>query len=95
MKIEEVIAGPVLTEKATNLAGGKVYTFKVHKNATKHTVKGALEKLYQVKVSKVSVMTRKGKLRRVGRRMAPRKLPNSKIAYVSISEGKIDLFPQA
>lgn len=94
MKIETVIIGPVLTEKATNLATGKVYMFKVHKDATKHKVKGALESLYQVKISKVSITNRKGKARRVGRRMTTKNLPDKKIAYVAVSEGKIDLFPQ-
>ncbi|OGK17918.1 50S ribosomal protein L23 [Candidatus Roizmanbacteria bacterium RIFCSPLOWO2_12_FULL_40_12] len=94
MKIEGVILGPVLTEKATNLATGKVYMFLIHKDATKFKVKDALEKLYQVKISQVSIMTRKGKERRTGRRMMKKTLPNRKIAYVKVTEGKIDLFPQ-
>ncbi len=94
MKIEQVIIGPVLTEKATNLAIGKVYMFKVHKDATKHKVKGALETLYQVKISKITISNRKGKARKVGKRMVIKNLPDKKIAYVVVSEGKIDLFPQ-
>lgn len=94
MKIEDVVLGPVLTEKATNLASGKVYMFLIHKDATKYKVKNALEKLYQVKISQISVMTRKGKKRRTGRRMMSKTLPGKKIAYVKVAEGKIDLFPQ-
>lgn len=94
MKIEEVILRPILTEKATNLAAHKVYAFQVHKKATKHTVKATLEKLYQVKIGKVSIVVRKGKTRRTGRRMRPKVLPDKKIAYVKVIEGKIDLFPQ-
>ncbi len=94
MKIEEVIIGPVLTEKATNLAAGKIYMFNVHKNSTKQKVKNALEKLYQVKIEKISVITRKGKKRRTGQRMVTKTLPSKKIVYVKVTEGKIDLFPQ-
>lgn len=94
MKIEEVIVGPVLTEKATNLAQGQVYTFNVHKNATKHTIKDALERLYPVKIAKISVANRKGKTRRIGKKMTTKMLPNRKIAYVIVKEGKIDLFPK-
>ncbi len=94
MKTEHVILGPVLTEKATNLASNKVYAFHIHSKATKFGVKNVLEKLYQVKVAKVSILTRKGKKRRVGRRMTTKTLPSKKIAYVKVLEGKIDLFPQ-
>lgn len=95
MKIDNVIVGPVLTEKATNLATQKVYMFYVQKRVTKHKVKNAIEELYQVKIDKVTVVVRKGKKRRSGRKMATKTLPDKKIAYVKVTEGKIDLFPQA
>lgn len=95
MKINEVLIKPIVTEKATNLAQRKVYAFEVNPKANKNQIKGALEELYQVKASEVKVMIRKGKQRKVGRRMARKKLPDSKIAYITLQEGKIDLFPQA
>lgn len=95
MKINEILVKPMLTEKATNLTNSKVYMFEVNLKANKYNVKEALEKLYKVKVSQVKIMIRKGKKRKVGRRMAIKKQTNKKIAFIQISEGKIDLFPQA
>ena len=94
MKINNTIIGPVLTEKATNLATKKVYMFHIQNDATKHNVKHTIEELYQVKIEKISVITRKGKKKRSGKRMVTKTLPDKKIAYVKVTEGKIDLFPQ-
>ena len=58
-------------------------------------VKDALEKLYEIKISNVTVQVRKGKIRKVGKKSVPKKQENRKIAYVKVREGKIDLFPQA
>ena len=93
--MKRILLAPQLTEKATNLTKDKVYTFTVSKMATKNQVKEELQKMYKVKVEKVRIFTKKGKEKRVGRRMATRKLPDTKIARVTIKEGKIDLFPQA
>lgn len=94
MKIEDIFVKPVLTEKATNLANNQVYTFEVRDGADKAKVKDALEKLYKVKVSQVRMMIRKGKKRKVGKKMVVKKLTDRKIALVKLREGKIDLFPQ-
>ncbi|MBI3620513.1 50S ribosomal protein L23 [Candidatus Roizmanbacteria bacterium] len=95
MKINEVILRPVVTEKATNLAATGVYMFMVHPDATKHKIKAVLEHLYKVKTGAVKILVRKGKVRRVGKRRQPKTQPNTKIAYVKITEGKLDLIPQA
>ncbi|MCL4363677.1 50S ribosomal protein L23 [Patescibacteria group bacterium] len=95
MNIKEVIINPVLTEKATNLTKDKVYMFNVSLNANKSKIKTVLEKIYKVKVASVGIMIRKGKKRRLGRRMVEKKLSDRKIAFVKLKEGKIDLFPQA
>ena len=94
MKINELIIRPILTEKATNLAKNQTYMFEVVSTANKFQVKTVLEKLYKIKVGEIKMMIRKGKKRRVGKRMKPRKLANAKIAFVKVKEGKIDLFPQ-
>jgi large subunit ribosomal protein L23 len=94
MKIENIIVRPVLTEKATNLTKEKTYMFEVALKANKHQVKTALEKLYDVSVDSVRLMIRKGKERRVGKRMKTKKLSESKIAFVVVKKGTIDLFPQ-
>ncbi len=94
MNIKDIIKSPVMTEKATNLAKNQVYLFKVNLKASKSQIKDLIEKIYQVKVESVNLMTRKGKKKRVGRRMLTKKSPDEKIAYVKLKEGKIDIFPQ-
>jgi len=95
MKIHEVIIRPIITEKTSALARTNVYAFQVHKDANKHHITQALENLYDVTIASVSVITRKGKEKRIGRRMTPRLLPDKKIAYIKITKGTIDLFPQS
>lgn len=95
MKISEVIIKPVVTEKATGRVASNVYTFIVHSDANKNQIKNVLEKLYKVKVSQVKVAIRKGKVKRSGRKMIAKDLPSRKFAFVKLSEGKIDLFPQS
>lgn len=95
MNIEHIIIKPVLTEKSTNMTKNNVYTFIVSKKANKHVVASTLEKVYKVKVSNVRILTRAGKMKRAGKAMKQKQLPDTKIAYITVSEGKIDLFPQA
>ncbi len=94
MKKEQVLIKPILTEKATNLVKGQVYMFAVAPLANKFQIKKALEQLYKVKVGRVRILRRKGKTRKVGRRMVIKQLPTRKIALIKLIEGKIDLFPQ-
>lgn len=84
-----------MTEKATKSAGSNVYMFQVADAANKYQIKETIEGLFKVKVAKVTVSIRKGKIRRVGRRMTPKPGPERKIAYITLKEGKIDLFPSA
>ena len=52
---QDIILKPVITEKSMDgLQAGK-YTFKVAKDATKPEIKRAVEKLFGVEVSSVSV----------------------------------------
>jgi len=94
MNIKDVILGPVLTEKSTNLMKNQVYMFNVNLKARKSQIKKTIEKIYKVKVNEIRIMIRKGKKKRVGRRMISKKMPNKKIAFVKLKEGKIDVFPQ-
>ncbi|GAB4219020.1 MAG: 50S ribosomal protein L23 [Candidatus Microgenomates bacterium] len=95
MNIKDVILKPVLTEKATNLAKENLYTFEVNLKSNKSQIKNAIEKIYNVKVDDVKTQIRKGKTKRVGRRMMPRRTQRKKIAFIKLKEGKIDIFPQA
>ena len=95
MQINNVLIAPVLTEKATKLASTKIYMFYVEGKANKHQIGEAIKTLYGVKVGKLRVTNRAGKTRRIGKRMKTISLPDKKIAYVQVTEGKIGLFPQA
>lgn len=94
MKINDIIISPVLTEKATKLVVGKVYSFLVHHKATKSSVKEALESLFKIKTGSIRMIMRKGKIKKVGRKSIAKKMPDRKIALVEVKEGTISLFPQ-
>lgn len=94
MNIHDIILRPILTEKATQLAGKQVYMFEVNKKSNKFQIEKALIKLYKVEISGTRVVTRKGKKRKVGKKMKPTQSSDQKIAYVTVSKGKIELFPQ-
>lgn len=94
MQINQILIKPLMTEKAIQLAQSSVYMFEVAKGTNKHAVSNAIEQLYNVKVQEVRVIIRKGKTRKVGKRMVVKKLPDEKVAIVSLSKGSIDLFPK-
>lgn len=84
-----------MTEKASRLASANTYTFLIDSAWNKHQVTEVVEKMYKVKVSQVKVAKQKGKVRKVGKLGRMKQLPDRKIAYVTLKEGKIDVFPQA
>lgn len=62
----DILKKPYVTEKSnTEMAAGK-YTFIVDVNSTKTEIKGAVEKLFNVKVLKVNVINYEGKKKRMG-----------------------------
>ncbi len=86
---------PLMTEKASQLSGRSVYAFAVKQDMNKYQIAEALEKMYKIKVANVKIAKKKGKVRRVGKLGRTKQLPDMKIAYVKLKEGKIDIFPQA
>lgn len=94
MKINDIILRPIVTEKATGQAQGKTYTFEVGKKANKNIVKEALQTVYGVKIDDVRIMVRKGKVRKVGKKMVSKKQSDQKIAFVHVKTGSINVFPQ-
>lgn len=94
MKTDMVLIKPVLTEKATGLTKNGVYTFEVAMKATKPQIKSAIQSLYEVKVAKIATVVRKGKVKKVGRRLVPKKRSAHKIAFIKMKSGSIDLFPK-
>ena len=95
MKINTIIYNPVITEKTTRLAQTNVYAFEVNKNANKFQIAETIAKIYGVEIGSVHMMTRKGKEKRVGRKMITKQMPDKKIALIQVTKGTIDLFPQA
>jgi large subunit ribosomal protein L23 len=57
----DVIVSPVITEKATIASENNQVVFKVRRNATKPQIKAAVESLFDVKVTGVNTLVRKGK----------------------------------
>jgi len=64
----EVLRRPLVTEKNTELQAQGKYAFEVAREANKHQIKQAVEKVFKVQVIAVNVMTVPGKTRRIGRR---------------------------
>lgn len=63
----DIILKPIVTERSMMQAEEKKYTFKVSRDANKYQIKDAIEKIFDVKVEKVSVMNMQGKIKRMGR----------------------------
>ena len=63
----DIIIRPVLTEKSYDGMAEKKYAFEVAIDATKVEIKQAIEKIFSVKVEKVTTQVRVGKLKRQGR----------------------------
>ncbi len=59
----DVIVAPVVTEKATTSSEHGKVIFHVRSDATKPTIKAAVEKLFNVKVEKVNTLVHKGKVK--------------------------------
>ena len=85
-----IIIAPVITEKSANLAANNIYVFSVDVKANKTHVKQAIESLFNVKVTKVNIMSVKPKKRRVGK--YPGLTNRERRAFVTVSVGdKIEL----
>ena len=86
----QIIRSPVITEKATNLSEKNQYVLRVSMDATKPQIKAAVEKLFDVKVTAVNTLVRKGK-NKVFRGMRG-KQQDVKKAVVTLAEGhRIDV----
>jgi large subunit ribosomal protein L23 len=90
VRLYDVIVAPIITEKATFASEQNKVVFKVAKTATKPQIKQAVEKLFDVKVTDVNTLLRKGKRKTFkGKRGFQ---SDFKKAVVTLSEGdKIDV----
>jgi large subunit ribosomal protein L23 len=95
LSIYEVIMHPVITDKAYKMSRDqKKLVLRVHPQANKPMIKMAIQKLFDARVEDVKVMNRKGKTRKVGRRVIQGQ--SKKIAIVTLAEGySLDLFNQS
>lgn len=91
MSIYEVLKEPLITEKiARDAEELRKYAFKVHPDANKKAIKSAVEKIYNVTVTRVNSSNQLGKWKRV--RYQAGKTANWKKAIVTLKEGdKIDI----
>ena len=89
-RLYDVILSPVITEKATMASERNQVIFKVAGTATKPQIKEAVEKLFDVKVTSVNTLVRKGKFK--SSRGHAGMQSDVKKAIVTLAEGhKIDV----
>ena len=87
----DILLAPVVSEKSYGLLDQNKYTFLVHPNANKTEIKIAVEKVFNVHVTSVNTLNRKGKTRRTNSGVGKRK--NTKRAIVGLADGdRIDIF---
>ena len=86
-RLAQVLVAPIISEKATRV--GEKHNqvlFKVLQDATKPEIKAAVELMFKVEVTGVSVVNTKGKVKRFGRSIGRR--DNVRKAYVSLKPGQ-------
>jgi large subunit ribosomal protein L23 len=87
-----VILRPLVTEKGMHRANRhNAYSFEIATEATKADVRRAVEELFNVKVEKVAIQNRRGKVRRGRLRQSVSK-PWKKAIVTLAPESKINLF---
>jgi len=87
MKARQIILRPLITEKTTFMQEREnTVCFEVDRRANKIMVRKAVEELFEVKVTGVHIVNRKGKpVMRYGRTVNHR--ATSRKAYVTLAEG--------
>jgi large subunit ribosomal protein L23 len=88
----DIIFEPVVSEKSYDLIQDyNTYTFVVDKRANKTEIKQAVAEIFDVRVTRVNTINRRGKVKRTGWKMGKR--PDSKRALVTLAVGSsIDIF---
>ncbi|MBO0663849.1 50S ribosomal protein L23 [Jiella sp. MQZ9-1] len=82
----DVITSPVITEKSTLLSESNQVVFNVPLTTTKPQIKAAVESLFNVKVTAVNILVRKGKVKRFRGRIG--RQSDQKKAVVTLAEGQ-------
>ena len=86
----DTIVSPAITEKATSLSEFNKMVFKVHRGASKNSIKKSIEKIFKVNVIKINTINLKGKNKIVRNRKS--RTPGYKKAIITLKKGQsIDL----
>ena len=86
----DTIISPNITEKSTSLSEFNKVVFKVHKGASKNSIKKSIEKIFKVNVIKINTINLKGKTKMVKNKKTFKS--GSKKAIVTLKKGQsIDL----
>ena len=89
----DIIIRPIVSEKSYESFDNNVYTFEVAQSANKIQIKHAIESIFNVKVTKVNTLNRKGKRKRDRKTFTFGSRPDTKRAIVTLAPGQtIDLF---
>jgi large subunit ribosomal protein L23 len=89
--VRDVIIRPVVSEKSYAAIEANTYTFLVDPHANKTEIKEAVQKIWDVRVTSVNTLNRKGKTKRRGYTKGKR--PDEKRAVVTLAEGdSIEIF---
>jgi large subunit ribosomal protein L23 len=87
----DIIIRPVVSEKSYAGFESNSYTFLVAPEANKTEIKEAIQQIWNVRVTNVNTMVRKGKTKRT--RLAKGKRPDQKRAVVTLAQGDtIEIF---
>ena len=87
----DVILSPVVSEKSYALLDDNTYTFIVRPDANKTEIKEAIQAIFQVRVTNVNTLHRKGKRKRTRQVLGVRK--STKRALVTLHpDDKIEIF---
>jgi large subunit ribosomal protein L23 len=88
----DIILEPVVSEKSYDLIQDlNTYTFIVDKRANKTQIRQAIAEIFDVRVTRVNTMNRKGKVKRTGWKTGKRR--DTKRALVTLAVGSsIDIF---
>ncbi len=82
----DTIIAPVITEKSTAASEHNKVVFRVATKATKPEIKAAVEALFNVKVTAVNTLNRRGKIKRFRGFLG--KQSGYKKAIVTLAEGQ-------
>ena len=84
-KSYKIIRKPIVTEKATKQSEFNKIVFEVAYKSNKYEIKGAVEKLFSVKVKSVNIINIKGKVKRFKGVLGKRN--DIKKAIITLEEG--------